>query len=444
MRMYDIIAAKRDGKVLTKEQIAHFTRGLADDSIPDYQISALLMAMYLNGLQKEELEELTLQMAASGEMCDLGAIPGIKVDKHSTGGVGDKTSLITLPIVAACGAPVAKMSGRGLGHTGGTIDKLGSIVGMRTDLSTDALVSQVKEIGICIAAQNARLCPADKKLYALRDVTATVESIPLIASSIMSKKLASGADKILLDVKCGSGALVESVESAVSLARTMVEIANHAGKEAIALITSMDAPLGYAVGNALEVTEAIDVLQGNGAADLVDICIALSDCMLELAGIGSSTLDRRALILEKVNSGEALAKFLSMIRCQGGKFSADGMPLFITGKSKASGAFAAPLGGHISKMDTRLIGVAALTLGAGRETKEDDIDYMAGLLFHKKTGDKVAFGEVIAQLTASDSSKIEAATQILAKAITISADEPTLRRHILGKVSMNGVELFEA
>lgn len=442
MRMYDIIATKRDGKTLTKDQMSYFIDGLVSGEIPDYQVSAFLMATFLRGMGREELGEFTHLMAHSGQICDLSSIAGIKVDKHSTGGVGDKTTLIVAPIVAAFGVPVAKMSGRGLGHTGGTIDKLESVAGLHTDLSVAELIRQVNEIGICIASQSIDLCPADKKLYAMRDVTATVNSIPLIASSIMSKKLASGADKILLDVKVGSGALIHDLDGAVELAQTMVDIADHAGKEAIALISDMDVPLGGAIGNALEVMEAISVLQGKGAYDLTEVCVELAGCMLELAGVGTTPCERSKMIFQKIDSGEALSKLLLMIKQQGGQQKEDGSLLFRTGGGK-NGVFLAQRSGFIDHMDTEQIGFAALALGAGREKKEDEIDYRAGIILGKKTGAFVTKGEIIAVLESSNDEKISRCKEILDQAISISDQQPPKRKpHILGRVTVKKKEMY--
>jgi pyrimidine-nucleoside phosphorylase len=440
--MYDIIAAKRDGKALAKEQMSYFIDGLVSGTIPDYQVSALLMAIFFQGMEKEEVGEFTGFMAHSGNIADLSVIPGVKVDKHSTGGVGDKTTLIVAPIVASWGVPVAKMSGRGLGHTGGTIDKLESIVGLRTDLGAEELIKQVKDIGICIASQSPSLCPADAKLYAMRDVTATVNSIPLIASSIMSKKIASGADKILLDVKVGSGALIHNLDEAVELARTMVDIADHAGKEAIALISDMDIPLGAAIGNAVEVMEAISVLQGNGPHDLTAVCIELAATMLELAGIGDTSCERRRMVCQKIDSKEALAAFFQMIKRQGGRQKEDGSLLFREGGG-INAAFTAQCSGIIERMDTEQIGFAALALGAGRERKEDNIDPRCGIIFSKKTGDKVVKGEIIAVLEASNQEKITRCKEILTDAVFISNGvEPKVKPHILGRVTAKGKEIF--
>ena len=326
MRMYDIIIKKRNGEALSDEEIAFFIKGYTDGSIPDYQASALLMAIYFRGMTDQEIATLTMEMAHSGDMLDLSAIKGLKADKHSTGGVGDKTSLVLTPLAASIGIPVAKMSGRGLGHTGGTIDKLESFPGFSTDISEEKFINNVNTIGIAIAGQTKNMAPADKKLYALRDVTGTVDSIPLIASSIMSKKLAAGADVIVLDVKTGSGAFIKTEEDSVRLANEMVKIGNNVGRRTLAVISDMDEPLGYAVGNAIEVKEAIDTLNGHGPADLLELCLTIGSLMAVGTGKAANVDEARTLLLEKLNDGSALKKFAEFVEAQGG----DSAPVYDT------------------------------------------------------------------------------------------------------------------
>lgn len=438
MRMYDVILKKRNGGTLTDEEIREAVQGYTRGEIPDYQMSALLMAVYFQGMTDHETAVLTDAMAHSGDMMDLSEIPGIKVDKHSTGGVGDKTTLIVGPIAAACGCHVAKMSGRGLGHTGGTVDKMESIPGMRTELTREEFIRTAKEAGITVTGQSGNLTPADKKLYALRDVTATVESIPLIASSIMSKKLAAGSDCILLDVKTGSGAFMKTVEDSVCLAQKMVAIGMHNGRKTAALITNMDIPLGNQIGNALEVEEAVRVLRGEGPADLTGVCLALASEMLYLAGKGSREECRR-LAREAVDSGAALQRLAAMVRCQGG----DEECIFHTeklGRAPLEAEVKAPADGYIAKMDTEGIGLAAMMLGAGRETKESRLDYLAGIILKKKTGDAVRAGEVIAELRASEESRFAGAGARFLEALTLSDEKPDPEQLVYARVTEEGVE----
>lgn len=394
MRMVDIIEKKRDGHPLSEEEIRFFVSGYAKGSIPDYQASALTMAIYFRGMSEEETAILTDAMMHSGETVDLSEIAGVKVDKHSTGGVGDKTSLVVGPLVAACGAKVAKMSGRGLGHTGGTLDKLESIPGLRISRSKEEFISQVNEVGLAIVGQTAEIDPADKKLYALRDVTATVESIPLIASSIMSKKLASGSDAILLDVKFGGGAFMKTLERAKELAREMVKIGKHLGRDTRAVLTDMDQPLGLAVGNALEVKEAIATLQGQGPKDLVDLCIGSGALMLIQAGLSQNEEEGIAKIRDALSSGRALRKLRDFVEAQNGD------PTYIDDPSKFPLAkhivpIVAIDEGYVAHIASLGIGLAAMKLGAGRETMDDVIDMSAGIMLNKKVGDKVKKGEIL-------------------------------------------------
>lgn len=392
--MIDIITKKRDGHILTEEEIKFFIKGYVDESIPDYQASALLMAIIFRGMNKEETAILTREMMLSGDVIDLSHIKGIKVDKHSTGGVGDKTSLVLGPLVASFGVKVAKMSGRGLGHTGGTIDKLESIPGTQTSIDRKTFIDQVNTVGCAIIGQTGRIVPADKKLYALRDVTGTVESIPLIAASIMSKKLAADSNTILLDVKFGSGAFMKTLDDARILAQTMVDIGNHLGRDTRAILTDMDQPLGLAIGNTLEVIEAVETLHGKGPKDFVELCYHAAAIMLEQAKVVKNYEEALPLIEAKIKSGEAFNVFKAMIKAQGGDVAyLDNVELFekakhvIEVKSSKTGYVT-----HINSLD---IGIGAMKLGAGRRTKDDTIDMSAGVVLNKKVGDHVKKGELL-------------------------------------------------
>ena len=417
LRMTDIIAKKRDGLALTEEEIRFFVKGAVSGGIPDYQTSALLMAICLKDLNEGETLWLTQAMMESGDVMDLSSIPGIKVDKHSTGGVGDKTTLILGPIVASLGVPVAKMSGRGLGHTGGTIDKLEAIPGFNTQLTREAFLEAVKKTGIAVVGQTGNLAPADKKLYALRDVTATVNHYGLIASSIMSKKLAAGADAIVLDVKVGSGAFMKTVQEARKLARIMVDIGRGAGRKTAAVITDMDKPLGKAIGNALEIREVLEILSGKGPEDLRQVCLVLAARMLELAGRGSyeACLEMAQRTLE---DGSAKAKFREMIKSQGGLDSVVNdpglLPLAVHRK-----VFKAEREGFVTAMISDKLGIASVLLGAGRETKESVIEPSAGLLLLKKPGDRVETGEALIELHANDESLFKHAGAVIKEAVVI-------------------------
>ncbi len=440
MRMFDIIAKKRDGKVLTSEEIEFFVNGYVNGDIPDYQISALLMAIYLNGMNVDETTTLTMLMARSGEVIDLSSIPGIKVDKHSTGGVGDKTTFIISPIVASCGVPVAKMSGRGLGHTGGTIDKMESIPGMKTNIDREEFFDIVRNVGACVIGQSGNIVPADKKLYALRDVTATIESIPLIASSIMSKKLAAGSDAILLDVKTGSGAFMKTTDEAIELAKAMVAIGEKVGRKTIALITDMDRPLGKSIGNALEMKEVCDTLKGKGPKDLTELCLTLATNMLYLAGKGSLD-DCYDLAKDALKSGKAFEKLKEMVKAQGGDVSViEDNSKFES--SKVAKGLAAAQEGYIYSMDTEKCGIASMILGAGREKKEDTIDYSAGVIIHKKIGDYVKRGDLIASLYSSSEEKCISSSRLLGEAIKISSAEPVVKPIVLARVTKDSVEKY--
>ncbi len=397
MRMVDIITKKRDGHELSDEEISFFVKGYVDGKIPDYQVSALLMAIVFRGMSKREIVTLTDRMEHSGDVMDLSCIKGVKVDKHSTGGVGDKTSIALGPMVAACGAKLAKMSGRGLGHTGGTLDKLESIPGMQVFVSEDHFIKQVNKIGCAIIGQTGKLVPADKKLYALRDVTGTVESTPLIASSVMSKKLASGSDCILLDVKFGNGAFMKNAESAEELAKIMCEIGNALGRDTRAVLTDMEQPLGHAVGNALEVKEAIDTLHGKGPKDFTELCLRSGAIMLEQAKIVKNEDEGLAKLKEVIDNGEAFNKLKEMVKEQGGDVSyIDHPEKFPLAKHIVD--VKASKDGYIKRIVALEIGESAMRLGAGRETFDDVIDMSAGIVLNKKVGDKVKKGDVLCQV----------------------------------------------
>ena len=417
MRMYDIILKKRANLPLSDKEIRFVIDGYVKGEIPDYQVSALLMTIVFNGMNARELGTLTLAMAQSGNMVDLSNIDGITVDKHSTGGVGDKTTLIIAPLVAACGGKVAKMSGRGLGHTGGTIDKMESIPNLKVSLEQDAFINQVNKIGLAVIGQSEGLAPADKKLYALRDVTGTVDSIPLIASSVMSKKLASGAQAILLDVKVGSGAFMKNIEDARELAKAMVDIGKENGRSVKAILTDMDRPLGHAIGNALEIREVINTLKGHGPEDLTHECIIMAAHMLVLSHMCDyeTALNR---VQQALDSGAALERLRLMIEAQGGDSRViDDESILIIGQFTYD--VIAPQDGYIIHMNTEQCGIASVMLGAGRIIKDGPIDYSAGIVMHKKTGDAVSMGERIATLYASDESLFTNAAQTYLAAITI-------------------------
>ncbi|WP_298786069.1 pyrimidine-nucleoside phosphorylase [uncultured Marinococcus sp.] len=418
MRMVDIIAKKRDGKELSEEEIRWFVESYSNGEVPDYQTSAFAMAIYFQDMTQKESAALTYAMAESGDQLDLSAIEGIKVDKHSTGGVGDKTTLIIGPIVAACGVPVAKMSGRGLGHTGGTIDKLESFRGFETEIPKEEFVNLVNEHKIAVAGQSGNLTPADKKLYALRDVTATVNSIPLIASSVMSKKIAAGADAIVLDVKAGSGAFMKEVKEAKRLAEAMVEIGQSLDRKTMAVISNMDQPLGRTVGNALEVKEAIETLQGNGPEDLHELSVTLSSYMLVAGGKADTLEQAEKMVLQVIENGDALEKMKAFVQNQHGDASAvdnpDGLAAAehrVEVKAEASG--------YVHGIEAEEIGVSAMLLGAGRATKDDVLDYSVGIELTKKIGDPVQKGDTIAIMHVNDQNSAESARKI-SEAFTIA------------------------
>lgn len=423
MHMYDIIMEKRNGGELSPEEIRFFVEGYTRGTIPDYQASALMMAIYFQGMTKAETHALTMAMAESGELLDLSGIHGVKVDKHSTGGVGDKTSLSLTPMVAACGIPVAKMSGRGLGHTGGTIDKLESFAGFSTELSAEQFIENVNRIGIAIMGQTADLAPADKKLYALRDVTATVDNLSLIASSIMSKKLAAGADAIVLDVKTGSGAFMKREEDALALAQEMVDIGTAAGRRTVAVISDMDQPLGRAVGNALEVKEAIATLNGQGPEDFTELCLTLGSQMLIAGGRAEEPGTARAMLNKVIADGSALRKLAEFVAAQGGDSEAVYHPELLP-RAKMVQSIPAPVGGYVQHIACDEIGFCSLILGGGRETKESAIDLSVGLILEKKVGDYVEAGETLARLHCNDEEKGRAAAERFVRAYTIGDDKP--------------------
>ncbi|MBR2377432.1 MAG: pyrimidine-nucleoside phosphorylase [Clostridia bacterium] len=421
MRIVDIIKKKRNGNKLNKNEIDFFINGYINGEIYDYQASALLMAILLKGMDNEETTNLTFAIRDSGEKLDFSKIDGVRVDKHSTGGVGDKTSLIVAPIVASLGVKVAKMSGRGLGHTGGTVDKLESITGYKTELSNEEFIKQVNDIGISIVGQSANLAPADKKLYALRDVTGTVESLPLVVSSIMGKKLCADDDVIVLDIKCGSGAICKTVDESKELASLMVDIGKKAGKKMLALITDMDKPLGYAIGNSLEVVEAIETLKGNGPKDLTEICVILASNMLYLAGKGSLK-ECETAVRKSISDGSALNKLVELVDRQGGDKNLILNPNNFE-KAKYKCEIYAESNGYITSIDTEGYGNASLMLGAGRNSLKDKIDYTAGIILNKKTGDSVNKGDLIATLY-SNTNSFENAKNLFINSTVISDVKP--------------------
>ena len=423
MHVTDIILKKKSGEALSKEEIDFFIKGYVDGSLPDYQISALLMAIWFKGMNPQETTDLTLSMVASGDTVDLSGIDGIKVDKHSTGGVADTTTLLAAPLVAACGGRVAKMSGRGLGHTGGTLDKLESIPGLSVEQPMDVFQDLVNTIGLSVIGQTGNLVPADKKLYALRDVTGTVDNMSLIAASIMSKKIASGADAIVLDVKTGSGAFMKTAGDSIALAKAMVDIGKLAGRRTVALVTDMNQPLGNAVGNALEVQEAIEILRGGHPGDLKDVAFALSSWMLRLAGIAENEADAGDMLNRAIERGTALEALSKMIKAQGG----DPAVCEDVSRLPQAGRLAtvkAETGGWISEMDNTEIGISAMLLGAGRQTKSDVIDPAVGLWMKKRLGDRVSAGDELAVFHVNDEKNLDEAVNRFKKAIKIDDKTP--------------------
>lgn len=435
LRMYDIIDRKKNGEELTKSEIEYFVGGFTRGEIPDYQASALLMAIWFCGMNDRELADLTLSMAHSGDMINLDAVDGFTVDKHSTGGVGDKTTLIVAPAVAACGGKVAKMSGRGLGFTGGTIDKLESIPGFNTSVGEKEFIDNVNKIGLCIAGQTGEIAPADKKIYALRDVTATVDSIPLIASSIMSKKLAAGSKGIVLDVKCGSGAFMKTYEDAKLLAEKMTAIGQRAGRKTVALITNMDIPLGRAVGNALEVKEAVKILKNEQKDELYEVSVALAAHMLSLVN-SKDIYECEKMVRLAIENGSALEKLKEAVGAQGGDIS------YIDDTSKFIDAsvcieYKAEKSGYINKIDAQKIGRASVLLGAGREKKDDVIDFGAGIYLCKKTGDEVREGDTVARLYTNKNEYADSALAVIKEAFDYSQKKPYIGKTVLGTVGIN-------
>lgn len=442
MRMYDIIAKKRDGFGLTKEEIDFFIEGYTRGDIPDYQASALSMAIFIKGMDDEETANLTMAMAKSGDVLDLHRIEGVKVDKHSTGGVGDKTSLVLGPMVAALGVPVAKMSGRGLGHTGGTIDKLESFPGFVTGISEETFINNVNSIKIAIAGQTGNLAPADKKLYALRDVTATVNCIPLIASSIMSKKIASGADVIVLDVKTGSGAFMKKEEDAIALAETMVRIGTNVGRRTIAIVSDMDEPLGNAVGNSIEVIEAVNTLKGNGPEDLLKLCICLGSYMVVGGKITDSVAEAEKMLVKTIEDGSALNKLKQLVSAQGSdSYYAENPEQLL--KAEFEYEVKAEHSGYVSRIICDEVGTCAMLLGGGRETKESTIDLGAGIYLKKKVGDYVEKGEGIAVLYTNDKEKLSLALNRFHNVYAFSDEKPCDKKLIKYIITKEKIRKFD-
>ncbi len=442
MRMYDVIEHKRNGGELSDEEIRFFVDGYSSGEISDYQASALCMAIYYQGMTERETASLTMDMVRSGDVVDLSGIDGVKVDKHSTGGVGDKTSLAVAPIVASLGVRMAKMSGRGLGHTGGTLDKLESIPGLSCDIDGARFEEIVRTVGVAIVGQTGNLVPADKKLYALRDVTATVDSLPLIASSIMSKKIAAGSDKILLDVKCGSGAFMKTVDDAIALAKSMVSIGEHVGRTTVALITDMGRPLGNCIGNALEVSEAVATLRGEGPRDLTDVCVELAGNLLFLAGRGE--LDAcRLLARGQIANGEGLAKLKEMVAAQGGEASLLDDACGSLVAPRPSREVTADRDGYLFAMDTERCGLASVALGAGRAKKDDAIDHSAGIVLVAKPGAAVRAGDVVATLHAASDSPLDEGERLFRSALDIRPERPKDAPLIYARVSGLGVERID-
>ena len=441
MRFYDLIIKKRDGQELTQKEINFMIKEYCEDRIPDYQMSAMLMAIYFQGMNIDEIKYLTMAMVHSGKIIDLSSIPGIKVDKHSTGGVGDTTTLALAPMVAAAGVPVAKMSGRGLGHTGGTIDKLESIKGFKTELSLNKFIDIVKKVGASIISPTSDLAPADKKLYALRDVTGTIDSIPLIVGSIMSKKLAAGADAIVLDVTTGSGAFMQEYKDALKLGKIMVDIGLELGKETVAVVSNMDEPLGFAIGNSLEVKEAIEVLKNRGPEDLRNLCLVLGAHMLKLGRAAKNYEEGRNRLEKILKDGTGFNKFKEMIAAQGGNLEIIDNPELLP-LAKYSTKIKAEISGYVQKIDSRLVGESAMLLGAGREKKESEIDLSVGIILKKKVGSKVNINEDLAEVYYNDSEKLKEAKNKLFSSFVIGDKKPKKLPLILATISKKGVKEF--
>ncbi|MFD0619385.1 pyrimidine-nucleoside phosphorylase [Paenibacillus sp. GCM10027629] len=443
MRAVDIIQKKRDGEELTREEISFLIQGYSEGSVPDYQMSAWAMAVFYKGMTARETADLTLEMAHSGDVIDLSPVHGVKVDKHSTGGVGDKTTIALAPLVAAAGVPVAKMSGRGLGHTGGTIDKLESISGFSVELTREQFFAQVNRIGAAVISQSGNITPADKKLYGLRDVTATVESIPLIASSVMSKKIAAGADAIVLDVKTGSGAFMKSLDDSIALAQAMVDIGTEVGRNTIALISDMDQPLGFGIGNALEVKEAVETLRGEGPKDLEELTLILGAYMVMLGGQAATVEEARAKLEGLIQDGTALSKLKEMVEAQQG----DSSQIEDTSKLPTAAELVdvtATAEGYVTAIQAEEIGLAAMTLGAGRETKDSQIDLAVGIVLRKKIGDAVKVGETLATLHVNGKNAAQRETAIarVREAYQIAEQRGELKPLVYAIVTKDGVQRF--
>jgi pyrimidine-nucleoside phosphorylase len=441
MRFYDLIIKKREGRKLTQEEISFMVKEYSKDRIPDYQMSAMLMAIYFQEMDINEIKYLTMAMVHSGKIIDLSSIPGIKVDKHSTGGVGDTTTLALVPMVAAAGVPVAKMSGRGLGHTGGTIDKLESIKGFKTELSLNQFINIVKKVGASIISPTSDLAPADKKLYALRDVTGTIDSIPLIVSSIMSKKLAAGADAIVLDVTTGSGAFMQEYKDALKLGKIMVDIGLELGKETVAVISNMDEPLGFAIGNSLEVKEAVEILKNRGPEDLRNLCLILGAHMLKLGGAVKNYEEGKDKLEKILKEGIAFNKFKEMVIAQGGNPEIIDNPELLP-LAKHSTKIKADISGFVQKIDSRLVGESAMLLGAGREKKESKIDLSVGIVLKKKVGNKVNINEDLAEIYYNDLEKLKEAKKKLFSSFVIKNKKSQKLPLILATISRDGLKEF--
>jgi len=441
LRFYDLIIKKRNGQKLNQEEVDFMIKEYIEDRIPDYQMSAMLMAIFFKGMSNNEIKYLTMAMVNSGKIIDLSSIPGIKVDKHSTGGVGDTTTLALAPMVAAAGVPVAKMSGRGLGHTGGTIDKLEAIEGFETELSLSKFIKIVKEVGVSIISPTSNLAPADKKLYALRDVTGTVDSIPLIVSSIMSKKIAAGADAIVLDVNTGSGAFMKEHKDALKLGKIIVDIGLELGKETVAIVSNMDEPLGFAIGNSLEVKEAIEVLKNRGPEDLRNLCLVLGSYMLKSGGVVKTPEEGRNKLIKIIEEGKAFNKFKELVMAQGGNLRVIENPELLP-LAKHCLKIKADKSGYIQKIDSRLIGESAMILGAGREKKESEIDLSVGIVLKKKVGSKIDISEDLAEVYYNNSEKLKEAKKKLLSSFTIGNKKPEKLPLILAMISRQGIEEF--
>ncbi|MHA0855519.1 pyrimidine-nucleoside phosphorylase [Paenibacillus sp. CMAA1364] len=443
MRAVDIIQRKRDGHELSTEEIAFLIKGYVTGEVPDYQMSAWAMAIYFKGMTPRETGDLTMEMARSGDQVDLSPIAGVKVDKHSTGGVGDKTTIVLAPLVAAAGVPVAKMSGRGLGHTGGTIDKLESITGFSIEMDRNSFLEQVNTVGAAVIGQSGNITPADKKLYALRDVTATVDSIPLIASSVMSKKIAAGADAIVLDVKTGNGAFMKTLDDSIALAKAMVDIGSHVGRQTVAIISDMDQPLGFGIGNALEIKESIEILNGKGPKDLHEVCLILGSHMLMLGGKAKDEEEARKILISHLNDGSALEKLRQIVKAQNGDVGQVDDPDTLP-TAKRTIEVKSLQAGYISSIQAEAIGIAAMLLGAGRETKESVIDLAVGITLCKKIGDAVQQGDTLAVLHVNmdDSDKLQEIENKVLESYQIDKEKVEVPPLIYAIVTRDGIQRF--